>query len=610
MLSIHAANDAPGSGIGEPAMNAPLLRVGDLSVAFRTGNIARPAVENVSFDVHENEVLAIVGESGSGKSVMSMAIMRLINASIADVSGSAVFEGRDLLKLAEREVEALRGNRLSMIFQEPMTSLNPSLTIGEQIVEVLVRHRRISHGEAHREVVRLLDLVKIPSAAARFRAYPHDLSGGMRQRVMIAMALVCRPRLLIADEPTTALDVTIQSEILDLIRTLQEEYRMAVLFITHDMGVVAEISDRTLVMLNGSCVETGSTADLFSAPKAPYTKRLLYAVPRLGSLQETEVPARFPSVELATGEVVEGRELAVAPAYDRPPLLQVSNLVKSFRLRRGLLGRSGQEVRAVDGVSFDVFAGETLAIVGESGCGKSTLGRCLVQLLRPDQGTISFSGAVLSERPRGKLQIVFQDPFSSLNPYRSAGWSVSEPMRIEGGLSAAEMSGRTKELFRQVKLAPEMMTRLPNEFSGGQRQRLCIARALASDPEIIVADEAVAALDVSVKAEIMNLMMDLQEARRVSFVFISHDIAAVERISHRIAVMYQGEIVELGSRKAVLSEPAHPYTRRLLSAVPVPDPKARRLRVADNPSRVLKSTSGDEPRRYVEVAKGHFVLTR
>lgn len=559
----------------------PLLTVEGLKVSFRSGKRWTEVVHGVSFDVGRGETVALVGESGSGKSVTSMSLLGLLPASTTRIEGRVRFEGRDLLGLDPRALREIRGSAVGMIFQEPMTSLNPLITCGAQIAESLEIHRALTSTEAKSETLRLLDRVRIPDAARRFGEYPHSLSGGMRQRIMIAMALACSPRLLIADEPTTALDVTIQAQILDLIQELQVEERMSVLFITHDMGVVAEISDRTMVMNKGEIVETGTTPQIFSSPRDPYTRALLAAVPRLGAMEGKSAPARFPVIDRVSGLPVPGSDAPIILATPRP-LLKVEGLTTRFDLSNGFFGRVAGRVHAVEDVSFEVAHGQTLALVGESGCGKSTTGRSLLRMIEPNAGKVTLDGVDITglggEALRGQrrhMQMIFQDPYSSLNPRRSIGASIAEPLLVNGIVDAGEAKVRVEALMERVGLDPRTTGRFPHEFSGGQRQRICIARALALEPKLIVADEAVSALDVSVKAQVVNLMLDLQESLGIAFIFISHDMAVVERVSHRVAVMYLGEIVEIGSREAVFENPQHPYTKRLLSAAPVADPAHR-----------------------------------
>jgi peptide/nickel transport system ATP-binding protein len=600
------------------AREAPVLAVRNLTTAFRVEGVWNTVVKGVSFEIGRRETVAIVGESGSGKSVTALSIMGLLPAANSRVTGEILLDGRELLTLPESEMRNVRGNRISMIFQEPMTSLNPVLTLGFQIAEALVYHRSLDRAQAEAETLRILERVRIPSAASRLHEYPHRLSGGMRQRVMIAMALACKPKLLIADEPTTALDVTIQAEILELIKLLQDEEGMSVAFITHDMGVVAEIADRTIVMLNGNAVEQAPTAELFASPREPYTRALLAAVPRLGSMKGRPGPQRFPVVDPVTGEREVVPETASTVAIAERPVLEVAHLVTRFEIRSGVLSRVRARVHAVEDVSFSLSAGETLALVGESGCGKSTTGRSILRLVEPDAGTVLFEGKDVRaldrkglRAARRRMQMIFQDPFASLNPRKTVGSAIAEPMVVHGLVDRSNARARVRELLRKVGLPPDMATRFPHEFSGGQRQRLCIARALALEPKLLVADEAVSALDVSIKAQVINLMMDLQAEMGLAYLFISHDIAVVERVSHRIAVMYLGEIVEIGPRAAIMENPQHPYTKRLMAAVPVPEAGRRQLRrglsTTEVPSPVHEASYLPGLRLYREVGPGHVV---
>jgi peptide/nickel transport system ATP-binding protein len=600
------------------AASAPVLSVSDLTTSFLIDGIWKPVVRNVSFEVAPGETVAIVGESGSGKSVTSLSIMRLLAKRSSRIEGCVMLNGRDVLSLPEKEMQQVRGNDAAMIFQEPMTSLNPIFTIGRQISEALTCHGDISKIEARAETIRLLEKVRIPNAASRFEDYPHQFSGGMRQRVMIAMALASKPKLLIADEPTTALDVTIQGQILDLIKLLQEEEAMSVLFITHDMGVVAEIADRTIVMFKGEAIETGTTEDIFHKGKHPYTRALLSAVPRLGSMTDHKWPLRFPTVDAATGARIEPVEVADTVDRRTQPILKVENLTTRFDIRGGLFSRKIGAVHAVESVSFELFQGETLALVGESGCGKSTTGRSITRLIEPNAGKVDLDGrnvlslgtSELREMRRG-IQMIFQDPFASLNPRMTIGATIAEPIVEHGIGTPTQARQKAADLLERVGLNADMMTRYPHEFSGGQRQRICIARALALDPKVIVADESVSALDVSIKAQVCNLLMDLQQSLQLAFLFISHDMAVVERVSHRVAVMYLGEIVEIGPRESVFGNPQHSYTRKLMAAVPVPDPARRGIK------RNLKADELKSPVRpvgyvpptpnYRDVGSGHIV---
>ncbi|ELD1798465.1 dipeptide ABC transporter ATP-binding protein [Vibrio fluvialis] len=602
--------------------DSPILTVNDLSVQFGASTV----IENLSFQVFPGRTLAIVGESGSGKSVTSQTIMRLADMSGASYpSGQILYSpsvdgGQELLSLSQAEMRAIRGKEIAMIFQEPMTSLNPVFTIGDQLCEALLLHEQMSKPDAVKESQKLLEMVRLPDAAEMLKRYPHQLSGGMRQRVMIAMALACKPKILIADEPTTALDVTIQAQILAIISDLQKELNMAVIFITHDMGVVAEIADDVVVMWKGKKVEQGEVRDVFVRPRHVYTQALLNAVPRLGSMTGRKHPCRFPVMVIDAGKLkVVGEEKEQDTAkYNDAPLLRVRNLVTRFDTKKNFWGRTTHRVHAVEQVSFDIYPGETLALVGESGSGKSTIGRTIQQLQRATSGDIEFEGRALSARSkaeqsrlRQEIQYIFQDPFASLDPRKTVGYSIAEPIRTHHLLSSDKaIEQRVGELLERVGLSAEHAKRYPHEFSGGQRQRICIARALASKPKLIIADEALSALDVSIQAQIINLFMELQEEFGIAYLFISHDMAVVEKISHRVAVLYLGQIAELGSRQQVLETPTHPYTQKLLSAVPVADPTLQRKHVrltGDIPSPVR--AVGDEPAavQHVEISPGHFV---
>ncbi len=595
---------------------SPLLQVSDLTVGFASGTGFNNVVRNVGFTVSHGETLAIVGESGSGKSVTSMALMQLLPRATSRITGRVEFAGTDLLTLDEARMEKIRGDRISMIFQEPMTSLNPVMTIGAQIAESILMHRRVGKAEARAEALAMMDRVRIPSAAKRFDDYPHQFSGGMRQRVMIAAALACKPDLLIADEPTTALDVTIQAQVLDLIKELQAESDMGVIFITHDMGVVAEVADRTLVMYHGDVIEAGPTEQIFAAPGQTYTRALLSAVPRLGSMAGKGAPTPYPVFDIAKGEMAAPAPRADTLQPDLPPLLEVQGLSKRFMIQSKLLKRVTARVHAVEGVDLTLRHGETLSIVGESGCGKSTTGKLITGLYKRDEGRVTIAGRELgtvsaAERAHD-IQMIFQDPYASLNPRLRVGEAITEPLRIHRSVPRSEEKEIAARLLERVGLKPEMADRFPHEFSGGQRQRICVARALVMKPKVIVADEAVSALDVTMKTQVVNLMMDLQAEMGLGFLFISHDMAVVERISHRIAVMYLGEIVEIGPRAEIFGNPRHPYTHRLLSAVPVPDPARRHLRgavpVTELKSPIRPADYQHPARHYTEVSPGHFVL--
>ncbi|WP_395516509.1 ABC transporter ATP-binding protein [Pseudorhizobium flavum] len=612
MSLAETSTEGPGEAAGT------VLSVRDLSTSFKVENRWQTVVRNVSFDVGPRETVAIVGESGSGKSVTSLSIMRLLPKASSRIEGSVRLAGRELLTLPDEQMRQVRGNEISMIFQEPMTSLNPIFPIGKQIAEALTVHRDISRADAKSEVVRLLEKVRIPNAKSRYDEFPHQFSGGMRQRVMIAMALASKPKLLIADEPTTALDVTIQGQILDLIKTLQDEEGMSVLFITHDMGVVAEVADRTMVMFRGEVVESGATGDIFHRGQHPYTRALLSAVPRLGSMVQRTLPQRFPLIDVKTGEQQIQVDVTDTVSRRKTPILQVRDLTTRFDIHSGLFGRKTGAVHAVEKVSFDLLEGETLSLVGESGCGKSTTGRSITRLITPTSGQIMIDGFdVMSldkhalRTMRRSIQMVFQDPFASLNPRMSIGSAVMEPY-VEHSLGSKQQArDKAADLLEKVGLSAEMMRRFPHEFSGGQRQRIAIARALMLDPKVIVADEAVSALDVSIKAQVCNLLLDLQQSLKLAYLFISHDMAVVERVSHRVAVMYLGEIVEIGPRAAVFENPQHPYTRKLMAAVPIPDPSRRGLKrniSTDEIKSPIRPVDYVPPaRHYREVSHGHLV---
>ncbi len=600
-----------------------VLAVRNLNVAFPDERQPIPAVKNLSFSLKRGETLAIVGESGSGKSVTALSLMRLIEQSGGLVACDSLLLRRrngqvsDLTTLSSSQVRSVRGADIAMIFQEPMTSLNPVFPVGEQIAESIRLHQGLSGDEALAEARRMLEQVRIPEADAILGRYPHQLSGGMRQRVMIAMALSCRPAVLIADEPTTALDVTIQAQILQLIKVLQDEMEMGVIFITHDMGVVADIADRVLVMYQGEAVETGTVEQIFHAPEHPYTRALLAAVPRLGAMNGSDLPRRFPLISL-TNPGFQEAETEQDTMVPGDPILQVRDLVTRFPLRGGLLNRVKREVHAVENVSFDLWPGETLSLVGESGSGKSTTGRALLRLVETQEGTITFNGERIDTLPAGQLQplrrdiqFIFQDPYASLDPRQTVGYSIMEPLRVHNLLDGDAAQRRVAWLLERVGLKPEHAWRYPHEFSGGQRQRICIARALALNPKVVIADESVSALDVSIRAQIINLLLDLQREMGIAFLFISHDMAVVERISHRVAVMYLGQIVEIGPRRAVFENPQHPYTRKLMAAVPVADPahrQARRVLLQDElPGNIRKRGESTERVVLREVGPGHFV---
>lgn len=605
------------TGSGTPS---PVLRVEDLSVSFSGRSGKNLALKGVSFTLNKGEIVAVVGESGSGKSVTSLAVMGLLAPSATVERGTIHFSPRSgashpLLTMDVEERRRLRGRDMAMIFQEPMTSLNPVLKVGDQLTEALKDHQLCDSKTADAKARELLRKVRIADVDRVMKSHPHSLSGGMRQRVMIAQALACDPQLLIADEPTTALDVTVQARILQILRDLQQQSDMAVLFITHDMGVVAEIADRVVVMYRGEVVEQGSVEQIFAAPKHSYTKALLAAVPRLGDMKASRWPQRFP---LLGEEQDEEEGMQITARYEEKPLLDVRGLKVYYPIRSGLFSALTHRVHAVEQIDFSIWPGETLAIVGESGCGKSTTGRALLRLVSSESESIHFRGeevSLLKENAfhalRREIQMVFQDPYASLNPRLTVGFTIAEPLLLHGLVkSLQEATPQVQSLLKSVGLLPEHARRYPHEFSGGQRQRIAIARAMALQPKVIIADEAVSALDVSIQAQVVNLMMDLQKETGVAWIFISHDMAVVERIANRVAVMYLGQIVEIGPRHAVFTNPQHPYTRRLLASVPVADPARRTARELDDgeiPSPLRKAGEEVAKLRYRQVAPHHWV---
>lgn len=611
------------------AAGTPLLEIRNLQTQFQTGETVVRAVDDLSLTIHVGETVGLVGESGSGKSVTSLSILRLLPDVGATIAGGSIsFLGRNLVQLPKPELRKIRGGEISMIFQEPGTSLNPVYRVGDQVMEALRLHRGMSRAEARKRTIELFDEVGIPEPERRVDSYPHEMSGGQKQRVMIAMALSCNPKLLIADEPTTALDVTIQAQILDLLRRLRDERQMAVLFITHDLGVISEIADRVAVMFRGKLVEQGRVDEVFARPQHAYTRGLLACRPRL-DLERRRLPtvADYLKVETdpRTGVVSwtertldkaqlstieqrgrgkllhpksvlesaksssEGDQQAVAAApvsramaeaayvpEGQAPLLSVRDLHVHYPIRKGLLRRVVDHVRAVAGVSFDVYRGQTLGLVGESGCGKTTTGRAIVRLLPITDGSIQFSGLEWSKltggrlrRERRRVQIVFQDPYASLNPRQTVESAITEAMQVHSiGHSQGDRRDRAAILLEEVGLLSEHLSRYPHEFSGGQRQRLCIARALAVEPELLICDESVSALDVSVQAQVLNLLKDLQERRGLTYVFISHDLSVVKFMSDMMAVMNAGKIVEFGPAEQVYAAPREAYTRRLIDSIP------------------------------------------
>lgn len=591
-----------------------LLEVKDLEVHFNTEEGLNKAVDKISFTIYRGETLGIVGESGSGKSVTCLSIMQLIASPPGEIAGGSIFYHKpdgsivDLAALSKQEIEQYRGNDLAMIFQEPMTSLNPVYTCGDQVLEAILLHQKISKSEAKDKILRLFERVKLPNPERIYKAYPHQLSGGQKQRVMIAMALSCNPNLLIADEPTTALDVTVQKTILELMNELRKEIDAAVIFITHDLGVIAEIADRVLVMYKGNIVEEGNVLELFTAPKHPYTKSLLACRPPLGfRMSKLPVVRDFMNVtENEVGEkLIESREVTlegminqykVAPEQttarlhqlkQQEPLLKVSNLKTFFPTHTNFWGKAINYLKAVNDVSFEVYPGETLGLVGESGCGKTTLGRTILRLTEATSGRVLYNNKdILQMTPRElkkmrrEVQIIFQDPYSSLNPRMTIGNAIMEPMRVHGLLANDKArEQRVYELLETVSLEPRHFKRYPHQFSGGQRQRICIAKALAVEPKFIICDESVSALDVSVQAQVLNLLLDLREQLGLTYIFISHDLSVVKFMSDRMIVMNQGKIEEMATADEIYANPQKAYTQKLISAIPKGDLEDIRRRI-------------------------------
>ncbi|MGQ7278369.1 ABC transporter ATP-binding protein [Brevibacillus thermoruber] len=572
----------------------PILQVKELSVSFQSRGEEVQAVRGVSFEIHKGETLGIVGESGSGKSVTARSIMRLLPSPPSFIKeGEIVFLGENLVHKTEKEMEHIRGRDIGMIFQDPMTSLNPTMTIGTQIAESLIKHQHLSKKEAETQAMDMLKLVGIRNSEARYHQYPHEFSGGMRQRVMIAMALACRPALLIADEPTTALDVTIQAQILNLMKTMQQRFGTSILLITHDLGVVAGMCDRVVVMKDGEIVETGTTEEIFATPRHPYTLKLLHALPRLDEKKKAK-PA----------------PLVLTRSDNNRPFIEVRSLKKYFDLGKGNI------LKAVNGVSFHINRGETLGVVGESGCGKSTTGRTILRLHEPTGGEVLYDGMSINRLSakemkimRRYMQMIFQDPYASLNPRLRILDIIGEALDVQKlAGSKMERQKRVEELLDMVGLDPSFAMRYPHEFSGGQRQRIGIARALAVNPQFIVCDEPLSALDVSIQAQVVKLLEELQHRLGLTYLFIAHDLSMVKHISDRVAVMYMGKIVELAESEELYANPLHDYTKTLLAAIPVPDP-----RIESKKKRVLmdEQDEGDkynlEHSELVEVSKGHWV---
>ena len=613
-------NKTPGSQL-DTQIDTPVISLDHLRVEFETDGGTVVAVNDISFKVFPGETVCLVGESGSGKSVTSLSLMRLVEFGGGQITGGKMllsWDERQTVNLSEVDagtMRSIRGNEIGMIFQEPMTSLNPVFSIERQLTDGLRLHTNLSASETREKALELLKEVRIPDPEKRLRQYPHELSGGMRQRVVIAMAMACRPRLLIADEPTTALDVTIQAEILSLINRLKRETGMAVLFITHDMAVVAQMADRVVVMYQGNLIEEGSVDEIFSSPKEDYTKALLAAVPQLGQMAGTSLPSPLN---------IPGVVVAVKPAKEvidteKKTLLEVKNLVTRFPVYGGIFRQKVANVHAVENVSFTINRGETMALVGESGCGKSSCGRSILRLVEPTSGDIFLDGKnIISlngrelRSARRDMQMVFQDPYASLNPYMRLREQIAEPLKNFGLATRSELDDIVRDILEKVELPVSFLRRFPHELSGGQRQRVAIARAIVVNPSLVITDEAVSALDVSVQAQVLNLMMSLQDELGLSYLFISHDMAVVERVSHKVGVMYLGRLVEVGSRSQIFENPQHEYTRSLMAAVPIADPKKRNISNDMNfkpiPSPVFPVGYIPENPIYEELEDGHLIL--
>ena len=557
---------------------SPILRVKDLRVAFKSVSGLNEVLHGISYQLYANEILGIVGESGSGKSVASLAIMGLLPLkSGVTISGEIMFKTENLLDYSQKQLEAIRGKKIAMIFQEPMSALNPSICCGQQVEEILLQHTNITTKVARQEVIRLFNAVKLPEPKRTFKKYPHEISGGQQQRVMIAMAIACKPEILIADEPTTALDVTVQKEIIALLKTLQKEFKMSVIFISHDLALVSEIADRIVVMYMGDIVEKGDTKSVFKNPQKEYTKALIGARPTLkGRLKKLPTISDFLSGIIPRALIAKtAREEKHKNIYSSAPLLEVINLEKTYYSKASFFGTK-TALKAVDNVSFKVYSGETLGLVGESGCGKSTLGKAILQLDKATAGTIKYKGkdiTNLSKKAlrtlRKEIQIIFQDPYGSLNPRLTVGNAIMEPMKVHGLFkSEEERKAKTIEILEKVGLESAHFDRYPHEFSGGQRQRVGIARTIAVQPKLIICDESVSALDISVQAQVLNLLNSLKEDYGFTYIFISHDLAVVKYMSDQLLVMNQGKIEELGEADSIYESPQKEYTKTLIEAIP------------------------------------------